>query len=81
MLEAGVKAPAFTVELRRANVGDPVTEPVRFAGTAIDLTGTPLSGASCTARGSCWRSFRWRYSRACSNCPFSPPPPRSRSAV
>ena len=42
------KAPAFTVELRRANVGDPVTEPVRFAGTAIDLTGTPLSGASVT---------------------------------
>lgn len=42
------KAPAFTVELRRANVGDPVTAPVRFAGTAIDLTGTPLSGASVT---------------------------------
>lgn len=42
------KAPAFTVELRRANVGDPVTEPVRFAGTAVDLTGTPLSGASVT---------------------------------
>ena len=42
------KAPAFTVELRRANVGDPVTEPVRFTGTAIDLTGTPLSGASVT---------------------------------
>ncbi len=40
------KAPAFTVELRRDNPGDPVTEPVRFAGTAIDLTGTPLSGAT-----------------------------------
>ncbi len=40
------KAPAFTVDLRRANVGDPVAEPLRFAGEARDLTGTPLSGAT-----------------------------------
>lgn len=40
------KAPAFTVELRRDNPGAPVTAPVRFAGTAIDLTGTPLSEAT-----------------------------------
>lgn len=40
------KAPAFTVELRRDNPGAPVTEPVRFAGKAIDLSGAPLSGAT-----------------------------------
>lgn len=42
---AAFKAPNFAVTLRRANVGAPLTESVRFAGTAIDLAGVPLVGA------------------------------------
>lgn len=50
---AAFKAPTFTVTLRRANPGAPASEPLRFAGTAHDLTETPLAGAEVawTVRG------------------------------
>lgn len=40
------KAPNFTVTLERERLGTPLTEPVRYKGTAIDLSGTPLAGAA-----------------------------------
>lgn len=43
---AEFKAPNFTVTLEREKTGAPPTEPVRYKGTAIDLSGTPLTGAS-----------------------------------
>lgn len=42
---AAFKAPTVAVTLRRANVGAPLAEPLRFAGTAFDLSGVPLTGA------------------------------------
>lgn len=43
---AEFKAPNFTVTLERERLGTPLTEPVRYTGTAIDLSGTPLAGAA-----------------------------------
>lgn len=43
---AEFKAPNFTVTLERERLGTPLSEPVRYKGAAIDLSGTPLIGAA-----------------------------------
>ncbi len=44
------KAPGFVVTLEREKRGTPVTEPIHYKGTAIDLSGVPLVGAAVTWR-------------------------------
>ena len=40
------KAPNFTVKLQRERLGTPLTDPVRYKGSALDLSGAPLAGAA-----------------------------------